>query len=152
MPWSPPPPLLTHIPDPSKRMHSVLFSAKGVPFGSSTSDGILPKRMCSPLTTLDLIHFCLNCMTPRRITLKDSAYSLHSFLKGTYQALGNMTESIPPHSPLCLPPPSPTPRDSLRPFPFLSAGTRSFRWRWTRAPSTIRSLLDVSAAWGKAGV
>lgn len=109
-------------------------------------------NVCIHHSQLNLIHFCLNCMTPRRIPLKDSVYSLHSFLKGTYQGLGNMIESIPAHPSLCLPAPSPAPRDSQRPFPFLSAGTRSFRWQWTRAPSTIRSPLDVSAAWGKAGV
>lgn len=32
---------------------------------------------------------------------------------------------------------------------FLSAETRSFGWPWTQAPTTTRSLLDASAAWGK---
>lgn len=109
---------LTHTPDPSNRRRSALLSAKGLPLSSSTSDGILPKRMHSPLTTLDLIHFCLSCMTPRRITLKDSVYSLHSFLKGTYQGLGKMTESVPVHSPLPLRPPIPHPQGLTETLPF----------------------------------
>lgn len=105
----PAPPLLTpprsQIPDLS---HSPL-SAEGLPFGSSTSDLEFSPNVCIHHSQLNLIHFCLNCMTPRRIPLKDSVYSLHSFLKGTYQGLGNMIESIPAHSSLCLPPPAPPP-------------------------------------------
>ena len=71
-----------------------------------------------------------------KITFEDSVCSLHSFLKGAGKGDRGPTE-CPERGTHGAPPLS------------LSAGTRFLGWLWTRALTTTRSLLDVSAALGK---
>lgn len=105
--------LTPQIPDPRSQPSSQQKNFHSVPLLLME----FSPNVCIHHSQLNLIHFCLNCMTPRRIPLKDSVYSLHSFLKGTYQGLGNMIESIPAHSSLCLPPP-PRPQGLTETLPF----------------------------------
>lgn len=106
--------LTPQIPDPRSQPSSQQKDFHSVPLLLME----FSPNVCIHHSQLNLIHFCLNCMTPRRIPLKDSVYSLHSFLKGTYQGLGNMIKSIPAHSSLCLPPPQPRPQGLTETLPF----------------------------------